>query len=129
MPQHPRELAAHRILNANHGGEPTRWQFNERGKTLELALQPYVDVNDVAPLPALAAMDLGVIYVARPLVQRQIDAGELVGALEPFIPQDLWIYAVYTQRRHNSAALTALLAFMESEMARPGSVFSTTTTY
>ena len=27
------------------------------------------------------------------------------------------------------AALTALLAFMESEMARPGSVFSTTTTY
>ena len=83
----------------------------------------------MAPLPALAAMDLGVIYVARPLVQRQIDAGELVGALEPFIPQDLWIYAVYTQRRHNSAALTALLAFMESEMARPGSVFSTTTTY
>lgn len=129
VPQNPRELAAHRILNANHGGEPTRWQFNERGKTLEVALQPYVDVNDVAPLPALAAMDLGVIYVARPLVQRQIDAGELVGALEPFIPQDLWIYAVYTQRRHNSAALTALLAFMESEMARPGSVFSTTTTY
>ncbi|MBP7538020.1 MAG: LysR family transcriptional regulator, partial [Ottowia sp.] len=31
VPQHPRELAAHRILNANHGGEPTRWQFNERG--------------------------------------------------------------------------------------------------
>ena len=129
VPQHPRELAGHRILNANRVGEPARWHFVERGKSLELALQPYVDVNDVTPLPILAAMDLGVAYLARPMVQRQLDAGELVSALEDFVPRDLWVYAVYMQRRHNNAALTALLAHMESEMARPDSVFRKTTMY
>ena len=28
-------------------------------------------------------------------------------------PDDLWLYAAYSQRRHNSAALKALLAFLE----------------
>ncbi|QTD45264.1 LysR family transcriptional regulator [Ottowia testudinis] len=129
VPQHPRELTDHRILNVNRAGEPARWQFVDRGKTLELALQPYVDANDVAPLAKLAAMDLGVAYLARPLVQRQLEAGGLVSALAAFVPQDLWIYAAYTQRRHNSAALTALLAYMESEMARPDSVFRQATAF
>ncbi|MDB5928514.1 MAG: LysR family transcriptional regulator, partial [Polaromonas sp.] len=34
--------------------------------------------------------------------------------LPEFSPDDLWLYAAYTQRRQNSAALKALLAFMEA---------------
>lgn len=123
LPQHPRDLATHRILHASRSGEPVRWPFVDRGKPLELALQPYVDVNDVAPLSTLAAMDLGVAYLPRPLVQPLLDGGQLAAALEGFTPQDFWIFAVYMQRRHNSAALMALLAFLESEMRRPGSAF------
>jgi len=36
--------------------------------------------------------------------------------LDPFVPQDFWVYAAYMQRRHNSAALMALLAHLENEM-------------
>lgn len=123
MPQHPRELAEHRTLNVNRAGEPARWAFAERGKPLEVALQPYVDVNDVAPLATLARMDLGVAYLARPMVQRDLDEGKLVPVLEAFVPQEFWVFATYMQRRHNSAALMALLAHLESEMSRPDNLF------
>ena len=34
--------------------------------------------------------------------------------LQEFSPRDVWLYAAYVQRRHNSAALKALLAFLEA---------------
>ncbi len=123
VPQHPSELAGHRTLNVNRAGEPARWPFVERGKPLEVALLPYVDVNDVAPLATLALMDLGVVYLARPLLQEHLDSGRLVSVLEAFVPQNFWVFAAYQQRRHNSAALMALLAHLESEMGRPDGVF------
>ena len=121
VPQHPRDLATHRVLNINRAGEPVRWPFIERGKPFELPLQAQVDINDAQPLVTLALMDLGVVYLARPIVQRHIDEGRLVPALDGFVPQDYWVFAVYMQRRHNSAALMTLLELMEGEMPKPGS--------
>jgi DNA-binding transcriptional LysR family regulator len=37
----------------------------------------------------------------------------LQAVLGDYTPDDMWLYAAYTQRRHNSAALKALLAFLE----------------
>ena len=53
-----------------------------------------------------------------------IERGELETALEAFSPTDVWLHVAYMQRRHNSAALMALLAHLESEMHRAESVFS-----
>jgi len=36
--------------------------------------------------------------------------------LREFMPRDIWLYAAYTQRRHNSAALRALLDLLEVRM-------------
>ena len=46
-------------------------------------------------------------------MQKHLDSGALEPVLGAFDPSELWLYAAYTQRRHNSAALKALLAFME----------------
>ena len=126
VPQPPRELAAHRVLNINRAGEPARWAFVERGKPFEVALQPHVDANDVAPLTPLALMDIGIAYLPRPMVQQHLDAGRLVTALDAFVPQDFWVFAAYMQRRHNSAALLALLTHLESEIPRADGVFRLT---
>jgi DNA-binding transcriptional LysR family regulator len=32
------------------------------------------------------------------------------------MPSDIWLMAVYTQRRHNSAALRALLDFLQARL-------------
>ena len=36
-------------------------------------------------------------------------------ALAEYSPSDLWLYAAYAQRRHNSAALKALVSFLEAQ--------------
>ncbi|HPK34146.1 LysR family transcriptional regulator [Ottowia sp.] len=116
MPAHPRELVAHRTLTVSPTGAAPRWPFVDGGKPLELHLQPYVACNDPAPLPTLALHDLGVIYVARASVRTELASGALVPVLQDFMPDNFWIYAAYTQRRHNSAALLALLSFLETEL-------------
>ena len=99
------------------------YEWVENADSLD-ALLAHLDANDVAPLIALTLMDLGVAYLARPMVQCYLDSGQLAAVLNDFVPQDFWVFAVYMQRRHNSAALMALLAHLESEMPRAESVFS-----
>jgi len=49
-------------------------------------------------------------------VQSNIDHGELVPVLQDFVRNDMWLSAAYLQRRHNSAALRALLDFLQTRI-------------
>jgi DNA-binding transcriptional LysR family regulator len=48
------------------------------------------------------------------LVQAHLDSGALQVVLHDYQPKDHWLYAAYTQRRHNSAALKAFVAHLEA---------------
>lgn len=115
IPQHPRDLTNHRTVVNVLPGEAPRWSFMEGGRRFELALQPYIETTSIAPLVTFAMHDLGVIHTARLSVAEQLSTGTLQAVLEEFIPQDFWLYAAYAQRRHNSAALTALLEYLDQE--------------
>ncbi|MDO5626503.1 MAG: LysR family transcriptional regulator, partial [Pseudomonadota bacterium] len=115
-PAHPRELAEHRLLAVVRPGEAARWHFVDGGKPLELPVQAHVDANDVSALPELLLQGVGASYVAREAVAEHLASGALEPVLDAFIPDDLWVYAAYTQRRHNSAALAALLQFLQEEL-------------
>ena len=114
-PAHPRELGTHHTLTATLHGEAPVWPFEDSGKPLAVALQPRVDASDVAPLLTLALQDLGVVYMSRPALAPHLASGALVEVLADHVPQNTWLYAAYAQRRHNSAALAALLGFLEQE--------------
>lgn len=115
QPAHPRELGTHQTLAATLHGETPVWDFSDDGKPLAVALQPRVHASDVAPLLTLALQDLGVVYMSRPALAPHLQSGALVEVLGDFVPQDTWLYAAYAHRRHNSAALAALLGFLEQE--------------
>lgn len=113
-PQHPDELHEHAQIAYRPYDEAPRWLFNDGGRPLELALQPRFSVTDQVPLSAMAEQGLGVIWVARRSVAEALDAGRLESALEAFTPTDIWLHAAYTQRRHSSAAMRALLAHLDA---------------
>ena len=83
------------------------------GDVHRVPLRSRMDATDAGPLIHMALQDMGVVCLPRLLVRPLLDAGTLQAALTDYSPDDLWLYAAYTQRRHNSAALKALLAFLE----------------
>lgn len=112
-PLHPDDLADHDTLTYSPLGAAPEWRFKVDGEVRAVPLRSRMDANDSAPLVEMALHDLGVVCMPQIFMRQQIEAGLLEPVLHAFDPDDLWLYAAYTQRRHNSAALKALLAFME----------------
>ncbi|ODS92654.1 MAG: LysR family transcriptional regulator [Comamonas sp. SCN 65-56] len=112
-PQRPEQLCTHAQLAWSLPGQAPCWRFQVAGKPLELALQPRVNASLQGPLITLATQGLGVVWAARRSLAQWLESGELEPALEQFSPSDVWLYAAYMQRRHNSAALRALLAHLD----------------
>jgi DNA-binding transcriptional LysR family regulator len=117
-PAHPGELLHHRTLAMVPPGQAPHWLFCVDGKVLDLPLKPVFTATDSAPLVPLARSGLGVIRGSRVLLADWIAREELEPLFGEYSPRDLWFYAAYSQRRHNSAAMNALLTFLETEMRR-----------
>ncbi len=113
MPLHPDDLAEHDALTYALD-ESRDWRFMVDGKLHLVPVKSRMAATDSSPLLYMALQNLGIVNMPRMLIKKHLDSGALLPALESFQPNDAWwLYATYTQRRHNSAALKALLAFME----------------
>ncbi|MEJ8813731.1 LysR family transcriptional regulator [Variovorax ureilyticus] len=119
-PTHPSELANHDALTHSRLGLHPQWRFEVDGKPFDVQMRTRMDSNESAPLIQIAMQGFGVIYMPEMLVQPHVDQGELVPVLEPYSRSDMWLSAAYLQRRHNSAALRALLDFLEMSFRRQG---------
>ena len=121
-PAHPRELLSHRTLAMAPHGETPHWRFVIDGQPLDLPLQPVFQATDAAPLVPLALQGMGVLRGSRLLLGELIARGALEPLFEAHSPPDVWLHAAYTHRRHPSAALRALLAFLQDTL-RAGTAF------
>ena len=90
------------------------------GQPLDVHVKSRMDCTEGAPLIRVAMHGFGVIYLPSILVQSHLDHGELVPVLPEYARKDMWLSAAYLQRRHNSAALRALLDFLQTRVG-PGS--------
>ena len=114
LPGHPDDLAGHYALTYSVLGPNPEWRFEVGGEPLSVPVSSRMDASDAAPLVSVALQGLGMVWLPRLLLQPHIDSGALQPVLQDFSPRDVWLYAAYVQRRHNSAALKALLAFLEA---------------
>ena len=112
-PAHPGELAVHRALTRSHLGQHPQWRFQVDGRALDVAVRSRMDASEPAPLIEVALQGFGVLYLPALLVRPHLASGALVPALQEYVRGDMWLSAAYLQRRHNSAALRALLDFLE----------------
>ncbi|MGA0573042.1 LysR family transcriptional regulator [Variovorax sp. VNK109] len=114
-PTHPEQLSEFDALTYSLTGHNPEWHFADaQGQPIAVQVHTRAEANDGGPLAQLALHDLGMAYLPRALVEDEIQAGRLKPVLEEFMPRDMWLYAAYMQRRHNSAALRALLSWLEA---------------
>jgi len=115
-PEHPSDLATHDTLTHSRLGAHPQWRFEVEGKPLDVHVRSRMDSTEAAPLIEVALQGFGIVYLPVLLVQPHIDRGELIPVLQAYVRSDMWLSAAYLQRRHNSAALRALLDFLQTRI-------------
>ena len=116
VPTQPDDLARHDALTYSRLGPNPHWRFEVDGRPVDVPLRSRMDATELAPLIQVAMQGFGVLYVPSMLVRSQIDHSELVAVLQGHARRDIWLSAAYLQRRHNSAALRALLDFLQTHL-------------
>ncbi|SEK08138.1 MULTISPECIES: LysR substrate-binding domain-containing protein [unclassified Variovorax] len=116
MPKQPDDMRHHDVLTYSLGSGAPYLPFEVEGQPYNLPIQGRMDANDAGALIAAALAGIGAVCVPALMAQPHTDCGNLVPVLQEFMPRDMWLYAAYTQRRHNSAALRALLELLEVRM-------------
>ena len=114
-PQQPEELGLHNCLTHSYFGK-SLWHFERDGQPLSVAVAGNLSANEATTLLQAACAGAGVAmlptYLAAPLLR----AGTLVALLPTATPRNLSLYAVYSSRKHMTAALRSLLDFLAEQL-------------
>jgi len=116
MPVHPNELASHNALVSTHLSPQSKWRFEVDGAPLEVPVKGRLNATEAAPLIQAALLGAGVVYLPTAMLAPYIESGRLVPALSAFVRSDMWLSAVYLQRRHSTAVQRAFLNFLEDRI-------------
>jgi DNA-binding transcriptional LysR family regulator len=126
-PRHPRELGLHSCIGWRKRPDvaPYRWEFTERGRDFDVAVEPRVTTNDMSVMVRLACAGAGLTFGMAETFREYLTRGELVTVLEEFCAPFPGFYLFYPKRVHPSLRLRALIDHVRSqrrskERAPPG---------
>ena len=111
QPKTPGDLAAHHCIRyrMGAGGPIYRWEFERRGKPVAVSVSGPLIINDVG-LTLRAALDgIGLAFLLEEHAAGYIARGDLVRVLEDWCPPFEGYFLYYPSRRHQPAALQALV--------------------
>lgn len=110
-PTHPRELVAHRCIGWRPSPEvaPYRWDFEEDGRRLEIALDPEITTNDMRVMVNAALAGGGLTLGLEETFRRHLARGELVVVLDAFCPPFPGFFLYYPDRRNQAPKLRAFV--------------------
>ena len=116
-PTTPRDLAAHNCIRLRFpSGVIVPWQFEKKGRQVEVAVEGRFTVND-PELAVKAALDgVGVLYTALGYAAPEINAGRLVPLLEDWRTPAAAIFLYYPGRRQVPVPLQAFIEFLREKL-------------
>jgi DNA-binding transcriptional LysR family regulator len=114
-PVHPDDLSRHACMTYAYSSTGNLWQFTDpTGAPLNVRIGGPVHANNGMFLSEMAAAGCGIVqapcFILEPLIKR----GQLVRVLAEQGDKRLPIHAVYPTRRHLSAKVQAMTAFLDS---------------
>jgi DNA-binding transcriptional LysR family regulator len=109
-PKTPHDLLKHRCINFRHGTAGVyRWEFDKGRKSLSVAVNGPLVVDDVEILVRAAIDGVGLAFVSDERVAPQLASGELIRVLEDWCQPFPGFFLYYPSRRQQPAALAALI--------------------
>ncbi|MCX6590363.1 MAG: LysR family transcriptional regulator [Acidobacteria bacterium] len=116
-PKSPRDLLQHRCINFRHGSAGVyRWEFQKGKKSVSVAVQGPLIVDDVALVLRAALDGVGLAFLSEYQVQSQLDTGLLVRVLEPWCQPYPGFFLYYPSRRQQPPALSALISVLRASV-------------
>ena len=110
-PKTPHDLLKHRCINFRHGSAGLyRWEFDKGKKSLSVAVNGPLIVDDVETVIRAAIDGIGLAFVSDERVETQIKSGELIRVLEDWCQPFPGFFLYYPSRRQQPAALSALIS-------------------
>jgi DNA-binding transcriptional LysR family regulator len=110
-PKAPRDLLSHRCINFRHGhgGDVYRWEFEKGKKSLSVAVNGPLIVDDVEIVIRAALDGIGLAFVGEDKVAQHFASGALIRVLDDWCQPFSGFFLYYPSRRQQPAALTALI--------------------
>ncbi len=109
-PKIPHDLLSHKCVNFRHGSAGVyRWEFDKGKKSLSVAVNGPLVVDDVETLIRAAIDGVGLAFVSDERVSTQLASGELIRVLEDWCQPFPGFFLYYPSRRQQPAALAALI--------------------
>ena len=109
-PKTPHDLLKHRCINFKHGTAGVyRWEFDKGKKSVSVAVNGPLIVDDVETLVRAAIDGVGLAFVSDERVASQLANGELIRVLEDWCQPFPGFFLYYPSRRQQPAALSALI--------------------
>jgi DNA-binding transcriptional LysR family regulator len=109
MPQKPKDLNYHRCITLRLPSGPYRWEFEQGRKSVTISVNGPLVIDDTHLViqAALAGVGLGLAYEDQ--VAEYIAKRRLIRVLEDWTPPIPGFFMYYPSRRHQPAALSALV--------------------
>jgi len=119
VPEHPRDLARHRVVNffSPRTGKIMAWDFTRTGERVELMLEGPVATNDSEAYLAAGLAGLGIVQLTRGMLNEPLAEGRFVHVLAEWTIDPLPIYAMYPRNRHLSAKVRVFVDWVAELMA------------
>jgi DNA-binding transcriptional LysR family regulator len=109
-PRSPRDLIRHRCINFRHGSAGVyRWQFEKGRKSLSVAVNGPLIVDDLELVISAALDGVGLAYMSEEHGAEHLASGALVKVLEDWCQPYPGFFLYYPSRRNQPAALAALI--------------------
>ncbi|SPJ33782.1 LysR family transcriptional regulator [Kushneria phyllosphaerae] len=111
VPQHPRDLAAHRCIGWRPSPEmtPYRWEFEREGRAFAVAVDPQLTTNDMLLMIRVALAGGGITFGMEETFLPWIERGQLVTMLDDWLPPFAGFYLYYPSRHTVTPKLRALM--------------------
>lgn len=115
-PQHPRDLADHRLIGHRfESGKLAVWELECEGTALRVAPQGPLLTSSQDLEVGAAIAGTGIIYTFEEYLRAALDDGRLRPVLEPWWQSFEGPYLYYTDRRHVPAPLRAFVEFLREQ--------------